>query len=80
MNEMNKSVKNYSKNTKKTKTKEYCRGVVMNRKRGKLFPLISPAFLVSFIFISMDWELKEDDSGVENCHKDILLKHSLYLW
>lgn len=52
MNEINKSVKNYSKNTKKTKTKEYCGGVVMNGKRGKLFPLISPAFLVSFIFIS----------------------------
>lgn len=53
MNEINKSVKNYSKNTKKTKTKEYCWGVVMNGKRGKLFPLISTAFLVSFIFISM---------------------------
>ena len=53
MNEINKSVKNYSKNTKKTKTKEYCGGVVMNGKRGKLFPLISLAFLVSFIFIFM---------------------------
>lgn len=38
MKEINKSVeKNYSKNAKKTKTKEYCRGVVMNGKRGKLF-------------------------------------------
>ena len=53
MKEINKSEENYSKNTKKSKTKDYCGGVVVNGKRGKLFPLISPAFLVSFIFISM---------------------------